>query len=256
MGRYDKIKVYDGTTWRKPNRVYVHDGTKWVDFGTDDSSNKQTIFVNNSNSNVRVTLDKKVTTIVTDKYVQGEFNIYPSSGYCYNPIQNPKYDWIFECDIYKESNVDASVFWCGTPNGNRNIKITWTSDGYIKVEQYNYATTPTRAEFKSSNQVYAGNWVHLRIGSDQNGKNYFVIDFNGVKKEYNRYTNIFFAVTNATTIIGSSQIRFRNAMRVRGSDYYGNVNYWEYDMSEISGNSGYYSGVNQHGTSITNVEWV
>ena len=45
MGRYDKIKVYNGTEFVKPKRIRVFDGKVWQDLGPDNSDFKTSSFL-------------------------------------------------------------------------------------------------------------------------------------------------------------------------------------------------------------------
>lgn len=43
MGRYDKIRYFNGTSWIQPSQIKVHNGSTWVDYGTNLSYNTNSI---------------------------------------------------------------------------------------------------------------------------------------------------------------------------------------------------------------------
>lgn len=72
MGRYDKIRVHNGSTWVQPGRMYVYNGSGWVDFGANDSYNTQTMYAHNGTGWVRQTLNRSDFTTYdasSDKFV-------------------------------------------------------------------------------------------------------------------------------------------------------------------------------------------
>ena len=69
MGRYDNIKVWNGSSWVKPSEVSVWNGSQWVSLGDDNSSNTNGMYVWNGSEWVRKTLNK--TTTYGDKWVYG-----------------------------------------------------------------------------------------------------------------------------------------------------------------------------------------
>ena len=61
MGRYDKIRVYNGSSWVQPSRMYVWNGSSWVDYGTNDSDNTRSAYGWNGSSWVRFTRNRTIT---------------------------------------------------------------------------------------------------------------------------------------------------------------------------------------------------
>lgn len=62
MGRYDKIKPHNGSSYAQPTECYVHDGSSWVNFGANTDitgpSNRE-IYVHNGAGWVKETLNGK-----------------------------------------------------------------------------------------------------------------------------------------------------------------------------------------------------
>ena len=62
MGRYDKIKPHNGSSYVQPTECYVHDGTSWVNFSANTDiagpSNRE-IYVHNGTTWVKETLNGK-----------------------------------------------------------------------------------------------------------------------------------------------------------------------------------------------------
>ena len=87
MGRYDKIRVYNNG-WKQPSRIRIYKkGTGWVDFGTNTSSNNNTINVKKSSGFVRATLNRKDTekseTLYRGYHV-GAYGLGTKQAYCFN----------------------------------------------------------------------------------------------------------------------------------------------------------------------------
>ena len=122
MGRYDKIRVWDGSSWVQPSRMYVWDGSSWVDFGTNTSTNTKTLNVWDGSSWVKKTLNRRDEQVLTDKYLQyngGAATTLPD-GY---QFYNSKYEFIVQPDA----------------TGNYMMFETGTSDEvcYVRFGFYN-----------------------------------------------------------------------------------------------------------------------
>lgn len=178
MGRYDKIRVWNGSSWVQPSRMYVWNGSSWVDFGTNDSSNTRTLYVWNGSSWVRKTLNRKTNTVTQDKYLQynGGAGTSLPDGY---QFYNAKYEFIvqpdaqgnymmFETAVSNEACYARLGFWnngskyyvygksrynsgtayesstagSGTLAAGVKYKITYVT-GSNKVTVYNYSTGAT-----------------------------------------------------------------------------------------------------------------
>lgn len=72
MGRYDKIRVYNGSSWVQPNNIYMYNGSSWVSFGTNTSTSTKPLYFYNGSSWVRKTLNRQDYTnynTATEKFV-------------------------------------------------------------------------------------------------------------------------------------------------------------------------------------------
>ncbi len=76
MGRYDKIRYWDGSAWVQPKQIKYWNGSAWVDLGANDSDNTTTLNYYNGSAWKRATLNKKVTNTSTldYKWVRGQVN--------------------------------------------------------------------------------------------------------------------------------------------------------------------------------------
>lgn len=73
MGRYDKIRVYNGSSWVQPSNMYVYNGSSWVDFGSNTSYNTNNAYMYNGSAWVRSTLNRQDYTTynaATERWVE------------------------------------------------------------------------------------------------------------------------------------------------------------------------------------------
>lgn len=68
MGRYDKIRYWNGSKWVQPSQMKVWNGSAWVDYGTNDSTNTKSLYAYNGSGWQRFTKNKKVTNTSTLNY--------------------------------------------------------------------------------------------------------------------------------------------------------------------------------------------
>ena len=250
MGRYDKIKVYDGKNWVQPSSIRVHDGSKFVDLGTNTSDNKTPLYVVDANKNkVRVTLDKQINTIAGEKYTSGAWNMLPIDGYNWN--------WTgaamaIECMIRRTDNSDKRVFYVG--KAGYFLEVYWLADGRIRINsQYANGTVST---YYSSNYIKTTNsWTYLYIYTpqqDRDGKG--TVNWGGTVT--NIWTNAF-EVSGTTNVVGSSGLHFKSTFTCQGRKYNFGITYFSKNMETISGTDGTtYQNVNHVDTSYTEEVWV
>lgn len=105
MGRYDKIRYYNGSSWKKPSKIKVWDGLMWVDYGADDSSNTKSIYGVYNNDWKRFTLNKVAKERVADKYLEmnGEAGINMGTLYQF-------YKFHFEIEVEFTSATNQMLF--------------------------------------------------------------------------------------------------------------------------------------------------
>lgn len=251
MGRYDKIKVYNGSKFVNISRLRVHNGTKFVDFGTADSANTASLYVYDKNKNlVRVTLNKQIVTVPGESYANGPWNLIPHNGYCFNPGGGT---FTLEGTIRKtRSDTDLRLFYIGT--GGNFFEVWWLADGRLRI------TTSTTFGGGGSETVYSSNsvgqdqWVSFAIHQAYGTYN-TEIWFNGVYTGAKLYS--MFEVTGAYNVVGSDGIQFAGPFRCQGRRYGQGNTYFENNLSNISGTDGStYENVNHVSTSVTEERWV
>lgn len=234
MGRYDKLKVYNGLSFVKPNRVQVYNGLKWVDCGIDDSDNTETLSVYNGSEMVRATLNKKVVQIAQGSYAKGQFKFLPDNGFCLcaNSSSVTNGQFIFEGTIYKETDTNQRIFYSGNSSGTSRIEIWWLSDGSIQVTT---AWNGTTNVITSSNKILSGNWVSLLV-TQYVGESILRIYFGGTETQGSQYKN--FVISNASNYIGSDSLRFKNNLHLKGRQYPGAIVEKTVNMSTANGTDG------------------
>ena len=252
MGRYDKIKVYDGTNFVRPNRIQVFDGTNWQDLGTNDSSNTKSLNVRYNNAFVRATLNKRIVHVAQGSYAGGPFKFLPDNGFCIcaNASSVSNSDFIFEGTIFREFNEQKRLFYSGNSSGSAKIEIWWLQDGRIRV----YTTyNGYSSQIDSSNSVAVGQWVWLSVWQPM-GSNTLQISFNGVVTTGNQYQN--FVISNAYNTIGDWGVRFKGNLHIKGRQYSGGSADKTVNMSVVSGSDGInYANVNHYEDTVDTVVW-
>ena len=181
MGRYDKIKVYNGTEFVKPNRIRVFDGEVWQDLGTDDSDFKKSMYVRHDNQNKRITLNKTITEIAGDKYRDGEFTAVPYNGYCFCPISTKAGAYSFSLELYIKRGTSGSknifksygIYMPGnyiyiTLNDNNTITVSTgcTFDSNGNLINYSHGNTKT-----TTNKIQDGVWNFVKVWADKGTRN-------------------------------------------------------------------------------------
>ena len=189
MGRYDKIRVWDGSNWRQPSRMYVWNGNSWVDFGGNTDTNTRTLNIWDGYSWVRKTLNRRDVQVLEDKYLQyngGAATTLPD-GY---QFYNAKYEFIVQPDqagnymmfetgissnyvrfgfynngstfyVYGKSRYGNGTAYEANTINNGNLaagvkyKITLLCQKDNAVQVYNYSTQQTwKASFKTLSRFY------------------------------------------------------------------------------------------------------
>jgi len=239
MGRYDKIKVYSGGSWHIPSRIRVYNNG-WQDLGTSTSYSTKTLSVRNGSSFSRATLNRRDQVVVTDRWVNGRFNLLPGSGYCRcsNSTSSGTYDWYFRGTVEKTTDSAQYLFYCGTGGspenpGQQYVRITWLSDGKIRMECcYNGNV----ASVTSSNSVGANQQVYLNVYSNKGSYTTYIV-FNGVTTSAS--VGRTFRYNNCTTTVGDTYTKLRNNLSAAGVDGSGNTYSCSFDASYISGTDNY-----------------
>lgn len=252
MGRYDKIKVYNGSKFVKPKRIRVYDKStnSWVDLGDDNSDNTRSLYVYKTPTElVRATLNKKTVSVPGEQYAQGPFNLLPTNNFCFNP-GTTQFKFAAE-SMRKVSAGDQRIFYTGS--GNNYLDIYWMADGRIRVRTNTTYGGGGYRELYSSNSVGLNTWVYLFVVVNQNS-NVMSITF-GVQKTTGQM-GAFWEISGAWNEVGSWGIQFKNNINARGAVYYGGAREVNINMTYASGSDGgSYMNVNHYNTSTTKVIW-
>lgn len=223
MGRYDtRFKAYHGGAFKNVQQLRVWNGSSWVDFGNNDSSNVRSLYVRNaSGGNSRVTRNREVYTIPGELYGEGQFTVLPAGNFqFYNYSSGPRgTDFNFNGTFRKVSGGDLDLYYSYyTPDPNHAyIRITWMNDGRIRImtKYGSYSST-----VYSTNAVGTGQWVHIKVYSSvSDANNRIHILFNG------SYTTNLYALcaimnsNNVHNIVLSGGIHFKDTLTISGSNY-------------------------------------
>ena len=223
MGRYDRIRVFDGTNWRQPRKIFVYNGSNWVDLkADDDTSQSGTLHIFDSIwKDATKHYVTHSTTVYGDYYTNGEIAIANASHYCFCPNatnngswQSYNKEWDFECTLKKDSDSDQLVLYIGSSGTSEThkIKVIWLADGRIKIEnRFNGGGTDT---VYSDNYVSANQgWVPLHIHQDKNS-NTTKLWFNGQYKTGN--LRRAFSQPNMIGKAGSNSVHFKDNFYLKG----------------------------------------
>lgn len=215
MGRFDKIRVHNGSIFTQPSRIRVYNGSNWGDLGENGSDNKNPLYVHNGGGMVRATLNRTVNKVPVPIYTTGSFAMLPSDQWCYNPASGA---WKFECTAHKTADVDANLFWAGNASWSAYIQVLWLADGRISVTAktpYGNGGSTTRY---SSNSVVAGSTVYIAVWANK-GSNTVYINLNGTTSSGSiGYT---WEIANSSNQVGDDNIRFYYGLTVSGVKYSG-----------------------------------
>ena len=152
MGRYDKIKMYNGSSWVTPSHLYTYNGSSWVDFGTSTSSDTNSLYVYSGSAWVRKTLNRTVNYTGTGsvKFSGGDTMRLAddtSRGFCWNYLSGSQvtllqtYVTIHQSGIYHylyssyyTTTASGGIIWVDT---NRKL---WVISKY-GTSSWNYKDT-------------------------------------------------------------------------------------------------------------------
>lgn len=216
MGRYDKIRVYNGSSWVQPSEIKVYNGANWVSLGTNTSDNTKSLHVFKAGQSdpTRATLNKQVTT--NYYYHTGQTELARDdrgNNWCFNPSAE-NFDSVLDVEIRKDSNVDTVVYRGYDTANNTWIQVTWLANGKIAVYTKNGGSGTPETTVYSSNAVTAGNWVRLTITWTRGSSFNHIINFNGTTTTTGAGTRCESAGINRRAYLGSSGLSFRNYFKV------------------------------------------
>ena len=251
MGRYDKIKVYHEGQWKQPTYCRVY-SNGWQDLGDNTSYNTKSLYVYNNGSYVRATLNRQDYSYVTDRWLEGQFNLLPAYGYCYCPKSSSagNYNWYFRATVRKPTDGEYQIF--KVTQGSSYIKITWLSDGRIQVKSsYNGASPST---VTSSNSVGANQDVYLNCYANKGSYTFYIV-FNGITTSGNCTGT--FKGGSSTNVVGSAGLQFRGNVSASGINGSGNTYSSSFDASYASGSDGSnYENATHRESTNSGTNWV
>lgn len=214
MGRFDKIRYWNGSSWVQPNQIKYWNGSSWVDLGTNDSSNTNSLYAWNGSSWIRQTLNRKVNYGDKEWYCNadgGHGTMSVDSGA--NVNQNKFNFWFYCC---KDYDNDKNVAQFGSTA--QGWRITWLADGRIRWSTF-YNSSGNHSY--SSNSVKAYNWCTINVYSNSTGTGNGTLSFNGTNSTANRYSRHQY--NGLTLTVGVWGMMYRDHIRSYGIK--GNGNY-------------------------------
>ena len=251
MGRYDKIRCWNGSSWVQPKQMYVWNGSSWVDFGTNDSSNTRSMYTWNGSSWVRKTLNYQINYGDKEWYCHqsgayGTFNVNSQA----NVNQN---EFNFYFYAMKDYDNDKTVAYFGS--SSLGWELMWLADGRIRWQtrwngggSYSY----------SSNYRGAYNWSVINAwGGSGTGNG--TLNFGGTTTSINRsYRHQY---NSQSLSLGTWGMAYRGTLRCYGIDGSGNWgDYYSYvnNASVMTGSQTFnYTTIwNGKVTQDTSVSWV
>lgn len=186
MGRYDKIKTWNGSSWVQPKQIKVWNGSSYVDYGANDSDNTKPIYTWNGSSWVRVSLNKVVRQTSTNYTFDSWTTVWPTSGW---PENNGTYfsQGIHNCTVpagysswgayscYLVGDFGTACWWAGSGSTSnkwynwywRRTTPFWVHNLVMRTanSSYYYAQ-PSKCEFWAGDKVtYIGAYSFTNAGA-------------------------------------------------------------------------------------------
>ena len=255
MGRYDKIQVHDGVSFKRPKRIRVYSDNAWQDLGDELSDNLRSFLVHNGSNFVRATLNKTIINVVGDSYAAGDgFQVLPLNGYCYCPTSSSGvgHSWFFRCAIRKEADTFQGVLYVGNPEQTCYIKVDWLANGCIQVTCDSIYASGGPQIITTTNSVGKGIWVNLNIYVWKGSYN-MVVEWNGTVTQGSMWQT--FVIANAYNWIGTVGLKFKYPLEIQGTQYYNNSCYKWIDMTTAAGSNNDYGGVDHVDDSRQEITW-
>lgn len=161
MGRYDKIRIWNGSSWIQPSQLRIWNGSGWTDLGTNDSSNTRSLYVWTGSAWSRKTLNRQVNYGDKQWWVSSS----GSGGYM-NAADigaNVNDNWFsFDFNCLKDYDNDKWVAYYG--DTDYGWYLLWLADGRIR---WNTCYLGGTTYSYSSNYIKSYNWS--RVNAYRNG---------------------------------------------------------------------------------------
>lgn len=255
MGRFDKIRVYNGSSWQQPSRIRVFSNNAWQDLGSNDSTNTRPLYVRYNNAWARATLNKTTVTVPGESYAAGDgFRLLPANGFCYcsNSNNSVNVSWFFRATIRKTWDGDNQIFWTGNSSGTCAHQIIWLNDGRIQVRTKSQYGSGNWTTITTSNAVGKNQWVYLNVTCNKDVGT-MSIYFNGVTTSGQNWQT--FQINAADNWVGGSGIEFKDGLECQGSKWQNQSTYRWINMTTASGSSNEWEGIDHVDTSYTETRW-
>lgn len=187
MGRYDKIKVYNGSEFKQPKRIRAYDGKSFIDLGTNDSDFTRSLYVVDANKAIkRITLNKKIITHTGTRYRVGPVTVSPSNGYCYCPTYKEGgvlvfgKTFLFRAYIRRGAGGSKNIFRSyGIYSSDSNyIRITLNDNNTITVSIASQYASQSPNNITTSSTINPNAWNLIEVRCDRGSYN-LVIKING-----------------------------------------------------------------------------
>lgn len=173
MGRYDKIRCWNGSSWVQPSQMYVWNGSSWVDFGTNDSDNTRTMYSWDGSSWARRTLNRQVNYGAKEWVVTGSgWGGYMNAGDIGANVNQNVFNFYFYCA--KDADNDKTIAYYG--DTDFGWEILWLADGRLRWRCFyggGYSQSYT------SNYRGAHNWSVVNAYRNSAGTHNGEINFGG-----------------------------------------------------------------------------
>lgn len=191
MGRYDKIRVYDGG-WKQPSRIRVYKkGTGWVDFGNNTSFNNNTINVKKSSGFVRATLNRKDTerseTLYRGYHV-GAYSLGTKQAYCFNNTGGAA-NRRFYAKMVVKANGACRLFDFYADHIDCSLYVGIRADGtvYYTLRDYQWVKTSWTHNAGRIAMGFGQGWQTIELIGEV-GSNTFTVKVNGSASSFPRHT--------------------------------------------------------------------
>lgn len=265
MGRYDKIKVYNGSEWVQPSRIRVYNNGSWKDFGLDQSGNTSSLHVRHENAWRRVTLNRKETVIPGESYSKDSFELLPASSYGFNPSYGVS-DFKLEFVARKTTDTTMVVFRSGNSTNKCLFKLEWLDTGAFKITvatQYQATATYSRT---TNATVPANTWADVKIRAyketDPDSRNWqgkLSITINGTTQIMTGFW-YYWAIVNATNTVGQTGLQFKDTFFIQAHTFINptksGTKQVTINMNEASGATSNHTAISHVDTSSTEITWI
>lgn len=261
MGRYDKIRVYNGSSWVQPSQIYVYNAG-WKSLGTNTGDNQSAtnggvrhLYANkySYSSFTRATLEKKTNTVTTATYSTGSGRV-GSTNYCWNPSQTYSAGDCYVSGTFKKTAAyDQNIFYTRDNNGaDANcFYITWLADGRIRVRtRFNYSQY---YDNYSSGYYSTNTWYKIKVLGYRYGSAWRVsLYINDVRVD-DWGAGAAFVGVNKEHLIGDTYIQMKDTYEMQLQDGSSGYLVWVY-LNMNNNNSGY--GFGYKADTTTTTSWV